>query len=141
MPNVHKVQNSVLLDAKELVDFNLVDDLGDLVQNQPPFVYSETDIVFQEIEMLLSTDPYDVLNAHDEFLNLKAYIFKTNVSNASIKQKLERLISDTVFIPDNIHIELDVYFMHGTVSDIGIIDVHIENTSDNDVQNRLYSFA
>lgn len=141
MPNVHKIQNNISSDTKELVDFNLVDNLGDLMQNQSPFVYTETDIIFQEIEMLLSTSPYDVLNANDEFLNLKAYIFKTNVSNTSIKQKLERLISDTVFIPDNIHIDLDVYFLHGTVSDIGIIDVHIENTSENDVQNRLYSFA
>ena len=87
MPNVHKIQNNISSDTKELVDFNLVDNLGDLMQNQPPFVYNETDIIFQEIEMLLSTSPYDVLNANDEFLNLKAYIFKTNVSNTSIKQK------------------------------------------------------
>ena len=52
MPNVHKIQNNISSDTKELVDFNLVDNLGDLMQNQSPFVYTETDIIFQEIESL-----------------------------------------------------------------------------------------
>lgn len=108
----------------------------------PPFKYTDLDFLMQEIEVLLGTSPYDVFNAHEEFLDLKEYVFKTKVSNQALENKLKRLINDTVCIPDNYNVDVSVYFMKGKLSDIGIIDVfvrHFQNADEH--QRRVYTFA
>ena len=43
-----------------------------------PHKYTDLDFLFQEIEVLLTTSP------HDEFVDLRSYVFKTHISASTL---------------------------------------------------------
>ena len=52
-----------------------------------PCKCTDLDFLFQEIEVLLTTSPYDVFNSVDEFIDLRSYVFKAHISalNTTVK--------------------------------------------------------
>ena len=110
-----------------------------------PYKYTDLDFLFQEIEVLLTTSPYDVFNAADEFIDLKSYVFKTHVSASTLQSKIMNIINRSVYIPDDLTVDVEVSFMRGKVSDIGLIDVKITKNNDYttkpEYQRRVFTFA
>ena len=87
-----------------------------------PYKYTDLDFLFQEIEVLLTASLYDVFNAVDEFIDLRTYVFKTHVSASALQPKIMNIINRSVYILDDLMVEVEVSFMRGKVSDIRLID-------------------
>lgn len=104
-----------------------------------PYKYTDLDFLFQEIEVLLTTSPYD------EFIDLRSYVFKTYASASTLQSKIMNIINRSVYIPDDLMVEVEVSFMRGDVSDIGLIDVTITKNNDYttkpEYQRRVFIFA
>lgn len=103
------------------------------------------DFLFQAFEVSLTTSPYDVFNVADESIGLCSYVFKTHVSASTLQSKIMNIINRSVYIPDDLMVEVEVSFMRGKVSDIGLIDVKITKNNDYttkpDYQRRVFIFA
>lgn len=104
-----------------------------------PNKYIDLDSLFQEIEALLTTSPCD------EFIDLRSYMFKTHISASTLQSKIMDMINRSIYIPDNLMVEVGVSFMGGKVSDIGLIDVKITKNNDcttkPECQRRVFTFA
>lgn len=104
-----------------------------------PYKYTDLDSLFQEIEVLLTTGPCD------EFTDLRSYIFKTHVSASTLQSKIMNIINRSIYISDDLMVEVGVSFMKGNVSDIGLIDVKITKNNDCTTkpgcQRRVFIFA
>lgn len=113
--------------------------------NVVPYKTTDIDVLMQELEVLLTTSPYDVFNAADEFIDLRSYVFKTQVSASTLENKLRTIIENSVYVPDNLSVEISVQFMKGTQSDIGVIDVKVSRNTDYtmipEYQRRVFTFA
>ena len=100
---------------------------------------TDSDSLFQEIEDLLITSPCD------EFIDLCSYVFKTHISASTLQPKIMDMINRSVYIPDDLTVEVGVSFMRGNVSDIGLIDVKITKNNDYatkpEYQRRVFIFA
>lgn len=109
------------------------------------YKYTDLDFLFQEIEVLLTASPYDAFNAADEFIDLRSYVFKTHVSASTLQSKIINIINRSVYIPDDLMVEVEVSFMRGKVSDIGLIDAKITKNNDYttklEYQRRVFTFA
>ena len=104
-----------------------------------PCKYTDLDFLFQEIEVLLTTSPCD------EFIDLRSYVFKTHVSASTLQSKIMNIINRSVYIPDDLMVGVEVSFMRGKVSDIGLIDDKITKnnvyTTKPEYQRRVFTFA
>lgn len=104
-----------------------------------PNKYADLDSLFQEIEVLLTTSPCD------EFTDLCSYVFKTHISASTLQSKIMDMINRSIYIPDDLMVEVGVSFMRGDVSDIGLIDVTITKNNDcttkQECQRRVFIFA
>lgn len=89
-----------------------------------PYKYTDLDFLFQEIEVLLTTSPCD------EFIDLRSYVFKAHVSASTLQSKIMNIINHSAYIPDDLMVEVEVSFMRGKVSDIGLIDAKITKNND-----------
>ena len=131
-------------DQDNYIDFNGSKPVTAQTKVQP-YKYTDLDFLFQEIEVLLTTSPYDVFNAADEFIDLRSYVFKTHVSASTLQSKIMNIINRSVYIPDDLTVEVEVSFMRGKVSDIGLIDVKITKNNDYktkpEYQRRVFTFA
>ena len=94
---------------------------------------------------MLTASPCDVFNAADEFIDLRSYVFKTHVSASTLQSKIMDMINRSVYISDDLMVEVGVSFMRGDVSDIGLIDVTITKNNDcttkPEYQRRVFTFA
>lgn len=110
-----------------------------------PYKYTDLDFLFQEIEVLLTTSPYDVFNVVDEFIDLRSYVFKTHASASTLQSKIMNIINRSVYIPDDLMVEVEVSFMRGKVSDIGSVDIKITKnnvyTTKLEYQRQAFTFA
>ena len=110
-----------------------------------PYKYTDLDFLFQEIEVLLTASLYDVFNAVDEFIDLRTYVFKTHVSASALQPKIMNIINRSVYILDDLMVEVEVSFMRGKVSDIRLIDAKITKNNDYttkpEYQRRVFTFA
>ena len=118
------------------MDFNII------AQEQPITILNEDAIcLLQAIEVMFNTSTFDVFNTdEDEFVNLKQYVFKTKISAESLQSKITDIINATIYIPSDWSVEVNVYFIEGSLEDIGVIDVRIENIKTSEKYNQLYSF-
>lgn len=64
-------------DQDNYIDFNGSKPATTQTKAQP-YKYTDLDFLFQEIEVLLTTSPYDV------FIDLRSYVFKTHVSASTL---------------------------------------------------------
>ena len=96
---------------------------------------------------MLIASPYDVFNAADEFIDFRSYVFKAHVSASTLQSKIMNIINCSVCIPDDlmVEVEVEVSFMRGKVSDIGLIDAKITKNNDYttkpEYQRRVFTFA
>ena len=104
-----------------------------------PYKYTDLDFLFQEIEVLLTTSPCD------EFIDLRSYVFKAHVSASTLQSKIMNIINRSVYILDDLMVEVEVSFMRGKVSDIRLIDAKITKNNDYttkpEYQGRVFTFA
>ena len=88
---------------------------------------------------MLTTSPCD------EFIDLRTYVFKTHVSASTLQSKIMNIINRSVYILDDLMVEVEVSFMRGEVSDIGLIDAKITKNNDYttkpEYQRRVFTFA
>ena len=95
--------------------------------------------LFHEIEVLLTTSPCD------EFIDFCSYVFKTHIRASTLQSKIMDMINRSVYILDDLMVEVGVSFMRGNVSDIGLIDVKITKNNDcttkPEYQGRVFIFA
>lgn len=97
----------------EFVDFNLYEGA--------PNVNHHIDLLMQQVDMLFSTDVYDVLGDNDYGTNYDRYLYTLSISNAGLEQKI---LNDLYkldlfeFTPT-----VDVQLVEGTYRDIALIDI------------------
>ena len=131
-------------DQDNYIDFN-DSKLATAQTKAQPYKYTDLDFLFQEIEVLLTASPYDAFNAADEFIDLRSYVFKTHISASTLQSKIMDMINRSVCIPDDLMVEVEISFMRGKVSDIGLIDVKITKNNDYatkpEYQRRVFTFA
>lgn len=125
-------------DRDNYIDFNGSKPATAQTKAQPN-KYTDLDSLFQEIGVLLTTSPCD------EFIDLCSYVFKTHICTSTLQSKIMDMINRSVYIPDDLMVEVEVSFMRGKVSDIGLIDVTITKNNDcttkPECQRRVFTFA
>ena len=123
-------------DQDNYIDFNGSKPATAQAKAQPN-KYTDLDFLFHEIEVLLTTSPCD------KFIDFCSYVFETHISASTLQSKIMGMINRSVCIPDGLMVE--VSFMRGDVSDIGLIDVTITKNNDcttkPECQRRVFIFV
>lgn len=96
---------------------------------QSPILVDVFDMFIQEVDILFETDHTEILNSGGEskWAGMKRLVFETGISNETLKIKLTELIKDECPSSEGIDWDLDVKFIRGSESDIGLIDLHIRD--------------
>lgn len=90
-------------------------------------VSDEIEMLIAELKMLLYTNRGEVLGAPDFGANLEEHLFNFGLNEYSLKTMLKD--QTLKFIPRSINyaVEFDVKFARGTVRDMCLIDIYINN--------------
>lgn len=102
-----------------------------------PIVWDPIKMFIQEVDVLFNTTSTDVLCAPDGWPNLRAYIFKTNVSAPALQMKLQDMIQQYCPTSTEVDWDLECGFVRGELSDIGIITLTIR-TGDGPITKDYY---
>lgn len=95
---------------------------------------TEIGIIISQIKMLLFTNKGEVLGNTRLGLNLENIIFETNVSKEKILSILkEQMFLYLVYDDVNYKIDYDLDFYKGTVRDIAVLKIKINNKTALDV--------
>lgn len=78
----------------------------------------EVEVIVQKLEMILFTNKGEVLGDNNIGVNLEYYLWQTNVTSGTLKNKVEEQIS--TYIPELIQLgySFDVLLYEGTLRDI-----------------------
>lgn len=108
--------------------------------SQSPIVVDIYDMFLQEIDILFGTDHNEVLNSGGEsdWANLKKLIFETGITEITLKNELINLIRNECPSSETVKFNLDIKFVRGTESDIGLIDVFIYDDRNMLVRDKNY---
>lgn len=83
--------------------------------------------LISQIKMMLFTNRGEVLGAPDFGANLEEMLFTFNLNEFSLKQMLNDQTLKFIPMSINYQVEYDVKFAKGTVRDICLIDIFINN--------------
>lgn len=105
-----------------------------------PIEHDRYSMFLQEIEMLFNTSKHDVLCEPNMWPNIKAYVFSTGISSITLSSVLNDLISQYCPTSEFCEWDLDVKFMRGELSDIGIIDlvIYVKEDGREDITRQFY---
>lgn len=92
-------------------------------------VNDELQMVIGQIKMMLFTNRGEVLGAPDFGANLEEQLFTLNLNEYSLKSVLRDQVLKFIPLSTKYQIDFDVKFSRGTVRDICIIDVLINNVA------------
>jgi len=90
-------------------------------------VNNDVEVLLGQIRMVLYTKPGDVLGAYDFGYNLEDNLFLLNLSGDELQTKILAAIYQ--YCPDasNYQVDVKIEFFRGTVRDICLIDIYIDN--------------
>ncbi len=88
----------------------------------------EIEILIAQIKMILLTDSGDIMGAPDFGMNLEGLLFTFDANEFTLRTNLKNQISKFCPLAQKFNVDFDVKFFRGTVRDIAIIDVLINNT-------------
>ena len=88
---------------------------------------SELDNLIGQIRMILFTNQGDVVSAYDFGFNLEDKLFLFNLSQNDIKIKLSEMIYAFCPSASDYKLDIDVQFFQGSVRDICLIDILIDD--------------
>jgi hypothetical protein len=88
---------------------------------------SDLETLLGEIRMILYTNPGDVMGSVEFGFNLEDRLFLFNISAEDIKINLMEMVYQ--YCPDagNFKLNMDVQFFKGTVRDICLIDIIVDD--------------
>ena len=112
-----------------MIDFNL--------SKGEPIVFKDIDFVMQQMDLLFDTTLKDVLGDESCGSHYDKYLYKLNISNDDLKQKV---LSDLNSLDlRGFSPYVDVYFLEGTERDIAMIDITLSKDYEN--YNRTYKIS
>jgi len=88
----------------------------------------ELDIFLSELEMILLTPKTEVMGSFGFGASLDKYIHSFNYSAAQLQREINNQISEYSRYASKFKYSVNVQFIRGTVRDIGLVDVVIDNT-------------
>ena len=92
--------------------------------NDEVYLDSELDLIIQQIEMLFSTTPTDVIGVPQYGSAFEKYIYDLSYSTNEIKRYAENLLSNNVEFFGN-DFSVDASILHGEYNDIILLEVNI----------------
>lgn len=101
-----------------------------------PMIEDDVQIFMQEISILFGTNNTDVLGCEDDWVDVKHYIFKTNINAAELRDKVDKAISRMCSMASKIPYTVKVSFIKGEFEDIGLIDLHLTDSNGNIIPYR-----
>lgn len=112
-----------------MIDFN--------IDEGSPIKTDDVDLILQQIDILFDTNPKEVLGYEEFGTRYDEYLYRLNLSNADIQQRvLSDLMSLNLF-GFNPHVE--VHLLQGTEQDIALIEITL--TRDEETYQRIYKIA
>lgn len=112
-----------------MVDFN--------IDNGHPIKTDDVDLILQQIDILFDTNPRELLG-YDEFgTQYDTYLYKLNLSNVDIQQRVLSDIKSLNLFDFEPHVE--VHLLQGTEQDIALIEITL--TRDEETYQRIYKIS
>lgn len=104
-------------------------------------IIDEYEMFIQEVDILFETNSNEVLNSGGDkkWIDLQKLVFETGISTTTLKNEINNLIKTEC--PSNTEIfkyTIDVKFIRGNESDIGIIDLVIYDNRNIVVRDKKY---
>ena len=91
-------------------------------------VNDEVEMLVSQIKMIMLTRPGEVLGAPDFGVALEDQLFSFNVNEYALKSMLSDQVAKFVPLSEKYHVKFNINFARGTVRDICIIDVVINDS-------------
>ena len=79
----------------------------------------------QEIKVLFSCPSHEVFANDDEWVDIEQYVFMTNLDNMTLENKIRDSIRVCCPHAENFIFTVNMSFVRGELSDIGVVDVSI----------------
>jgi len=117
------------------MDFKITESFS---PTEDPILRNALDLFRQEISILFSGSPTDVFGNDEDWVDIEKYVFKTNVNASTLESKISNAISRYCPSSEDFTFKVEVKFIRGELSDIGLIDVHI--FSSEDVNKKVSTF-
>lgn len=119
-------------------DFNARHEAEAAYTADMPVVTDTLSLFKQELDVLFSTDRFDVLGEPDAWPNIEDMLWKTNINTDQIKFRISNAITEYCLMNEFFVWSVKVALVHGHLRDIGVIDITISNiarsTNDKPVQ-------
>lgn len=90
-------------------------------------VSDEIEMLIGQIKMLLFTNRGEVIGAPDFGANLEEHLFTLSLNEYALRQMLRDQTMKFIPMSINYHVDYDIKFARGTVRDICLIDIYINN--------------
>ena len=110
-----------------ITDIYLKDITDITYDNKQIETYNEIESLISQIKMILQTKQGDVIGDYNFGCNIEEYLFTFNLNEDELKYKIMNQIQTYCPISANYNINIDVKFFQGTLRDICIIAIYIEN--------------
>jgi hypothetical protein len=90
-------------------------------------IHDDLEIYLQQIENVLDSNIGEVLGASDMSIDLESLIFEFDVDTVALKSKIAEVIYTYCTYSRKFKTNIDVKFAKGTVRDICLIDIIVDD--------------
>lgn len=112
-----------------MIDFN--------IEKGSPYLNDDVALILQQIDILFSTTPNEVLGSEDFGTQYDTYLYKLNLSAEDLKSNiLSDLYSLELF---SFEPTVTVHLLQGTEKDIALINIELKR--DEEKYNRVYKIS
>lgn len=109
-------------------------DLYTKIDGDPGFVEdkieinTDLDYLLAQIEVILFTEKYEVLGAHQLGADLGRMIFETNISASMIEEIITEQIRSYCPLSNTYNVKASCNFFKGVERDVALLDIIVNNT-------------
>ncbi len=107
-----------------MIDFNC---LVDKIKSDT--ISDELSIYLQEIMLVLNSEPHEVLGCPDMSINLEYWMYDIQIESSKLQSLILEKIRDYCSMYQYFPTTVSASFSKGTLRDICLIDIVIQNTS------------
>ena len=90
-------------------------------------ITSELDEIIQQVDMILFTNPGDVLCMPEFGCNLGRYLFETTYNEQYVKNIIMNQINSFIYLDGSYNVDVDVQFVQWKYNVAMIVDLNINN--------------
>ncbi len=117
-------------------DFN-IRQKNEAQYSDAPVITNELELFLQEIDVLFSTDEFEVLGNEGLGMSLEKFLGKWGLGNNQIKSFVIKKIQENCYMNEVFNWSVDVAFQQGQISDIMLLDVVIKDQSNTKILKKL----